>query len=80
MKAMFDRRARERDFKEGDLFLRWDAGREEKGKHGKFDNLWFGTLAIVEVKGNNTFVLQNLEGLYSTYPLNGRFLKHYIQY
>ena len=80
MKVLFDRRARERDFKEGDLVLRWDARREEKGKHGKFDNLWFGPLAIVEIKGNNTFVLQNLEGLYSTYPVNGRFLKHYIQY
>jgi len=80
MKSMFDKRDRERDFKEGDLVLRWDSKREEKGKHGKFDNLWFGPLAISEVKGNNTFVLQNLEGLYSTYPVNGRFLKHYIQY
>eukprot|EP00253_Pinus_taeda_P008689 PITA_08689 len=80
MKALFDRRARERDFNEGDLVLRWDARREEKGKHGKFDKLWFGPLAIAEVKGNNTFVLQNLEGLYSIYLVNGRFLKHYIQY
>jgi len=80
MKALFNRRARERDLKEGDLVLRWDARREEKGKHGKFEKLWFGPLAIAEVKGNNTFVLQNLEGLYSTYPVNGRFLKHYIQY
>ena len=36
MKVLFDRKARERDFKEGDLVLRWDARREEKGKHGKF--------------------------------------------
>ena len=57
MKTMFDRRPRERDFKEGDLVLRWNARREEKGKLGKFDNLWFGPLAIDEVKGNNTFVL-----------------------
>ena len=80
MKTMFDKRARERDFKEGDLVLRCDARREEKGKHHKFENLWFGPLAIAEVKGNNTFLLQNLEGLYSTYLVNGRFLKHYIQY
>eukprot|EP00253_Pinus_taeda_P030346 PITA_30346 len=79
MKVLFDRRARERDFKEGDVVLRWDTRREEKGKHGKFDNLLFGPLVIAEVKGNTTFVLQNLEGLYSTY-LNGRFLKHYIKY
>eukprot|EP00253_Pinus_taeda_P010010 PITA_10010 len=80
MKSLFDRRARERDFKEGDLVLRWDSRREDKRKHGKFDNLWFVPLAIDEVKGNNTFVLQNLEGLYSTYLVDGRFLKHYIQY
>jgi len=80
MKSMFDRRARERDFREGDLVLRWDSIREDKGKHGNFDNLWFVPLAIVEVKGNNTFVLQNIEGIYSTYPINGRFMKHYIQY
>jgi len=80
MKSLFDRRARGRDFKEGDLVLIWDSRREDKGKHGKFDNLWFGPLAILEVKGNNTFLLQNLEGQYSTYPANGRFLKHYIQY
>jgi len=77
---MFDRRARERDFKEGDIVLIWDSIREDKGKHGKFDNLWFGPLAIVEVKGNNTFVLQNLEEQYSTYHVNGIFLKHCIHY
>eukprot|EP00253_Pinus_taeda_P030989 PITA_30989 len=57
MKTLFDRRYRERDFEEGDLVLTWGAKREEKGKHGEFDNLWFGPLAIAEVKGNNTFVL-----------------------
>lgn len=80
VKSLFDRRARERDFKEGDLVLRWDSRREDKAKHGKFDNLWFGPLAIAEVKGNKTFVIQNIEGLYSNYLVNGRFLKHYIQY
>eukprot|EP00253_Pinus_taeda_P030493 PITA_30493 len=42
MKSLFDKKARERDFREGDLVLRWDSRREEKRKHGKFDNLWFG--------------------------------------
>jgi len=76
MKTLFDRRARERDFKDGDLVLRWDSRRGENEKHGKFNNLWFGPLAIAEVKGNNTFVLRNREGLYSNYPINGRLLKH----
>lgn len=80
MKSLFDIRAREREFKEGDLVVRWDSKKEEKRKNVKFDNMWFGPLAIAEVKGNNTFVLQNLEGLYSTYLVNERFLKHYIQY
>lgn len=44
-----------------DLVLRWDARREEKGKHGKFDHMWFGPFKIVEVLENNTFVLQNLD-------------------
>lgn len=50
MKRIFERRARERDFKESDLVLRWDSRRERKGKHGKFNNLWFGPLAIAELK------------------------------
>ena len=48
MKILFDRRARERDFKEGDLVLRWDSRREGKGKNGKFGNLWFGPLALLK--------------------------------
>ena len=39
MKSLFDGKARERDFKEGDLVLRWDARREERGTHVKFHNL-----------------------------------------
>jgi len=80
MKSLFDRKVRERDFNKGYLVLRWDARREDKGKHGKFDNFWFGPFSIVEVKGNNTFILQNLEGQYFPLPVNGKYLNHYIQY
>ena len=80
MKEIFDRKARERKFKKGHLVLRWDTRREDKGKHAKFDNLWFGPFKIVEVKGNNTFILHNLEGEYSSLLANGKYLKHYIQY
>lgn len=79
MKILFDKKARERDFREGDLVLRWDTRREDKGKHGKFENFWFGSFSIAEIKGNNTFILQNLEGQYSSLSINGRYLKHYIQ-
>lgn len=41
MKILFDRKDRERYFKQGDLVLRWDTRREEIGNHGKFNNLWF---------------------------------------
>ena len=75
MKSIFNRKARE-----GDLVLRRDARREDKGKHGKFDNIWFGPFSIAEVKGNNTFILKKLEGQFSSLPVNGRFLKHYIHY
>ena len=80
MKSMFDRKAKERYFKEGDLVLRWDERREDKGKHGKFDNLWFWTFSFANLKGKNTFILQNLEGQYSSLPINGKYLRHYIQY
>jgi len=34
MKALFDRREKDRDFLPGDSVLRWDARREEIAKHG----------------------------------------------
>ena len=37
MKSIFDRKAREIMFQNGDLVLRWDTRKEDKGKHGKFD-------------------------------------------
>ena len=40
MKSIFDRKAKEILFQAGDLVLRWDTRREDKGKHGKFDPLW----------------------------------------
>jgi hypothetical protein len=42
MKEMFDKRTKERNFMTRDLVLKWDARREAKGNHGKFDNLWLG--------------------------------------
>ena len=39
MKNIFDQRAKERKLQIGDMVLRWDVRRAEKGKHGKFDPL-----------------------------------------
>ena len=53
------------------MVLRWDARKEEKGKHGKFDNLWFGPFLVSKVFENNTFILQSLEGEELSSPMNG---------
>ena len=39
IKEKFDRKVKENTFSCGDMVLRWDARKEQKGKHGKFDNL-----------------------------------------
>ena len=71
MKYLFDQHAKYRNLQVGDLVLRWDIHRAEKGKHGKFDPLWFGPFKIVEQGGNNTFKLENLQGDFLDAPLNG---------
>ena len=79
MKSLFDRKARESDFRQGDLVLRWDVRREDKGKHGKFDCLWQGPYVIYGYKGNNAFFLREIDVLdLPGGPVNGRMLKHYI--
>ena len=40
MKNIFDRKVKTDDFQLGDSVLKSDARNEDKGKHGKFDNLW----------------------------------------
>ena len=67
-------------FQTRDLVLRWDTRREEKGKHGKFDRLWYGPYKISEVGSNNTFMLENLDGEAVEFIVNGQYLKHYFQH
>ena len=74
IKKSFDKRVKENHFFPNDLVLRWDARRDEKQKHGKFDHMWLGPFRIVRSLDNNTFVLQNLEGDEFAGPDNGHFL------
>ena len=79
VKGTFDRKAKADVFKAGDLVLKWDAARQNKGQHGKFDALWTGPYMIAEVCNNNTFVLYHLDGeILAGGPFNGRFLKIYF--
>ena len=71
MKSIFDRKEKEVLFQAGDLVLRWDTRREDKGKHGKFDPLWYGPFKISEARSNNTFILEYLDGEPVQLPVNG---------
>jgi hypothetical protein len=79
MKENFDKKAKEDVFQTRDLVLKWDAYRQDKGKHGKFDTLWNGPFIISQVMQKNTFLLHNLEGneVFGG-PVNGSFLKTYF--
>jgi hypothetical protein len=62
MKAVFDKKSKEREFIPRDLVLKWEAKKEYVGKHGKFYHLWFGPFKIVAIEGRNSFSLENLNG------------------
>jgi hypothetical protein len=67
------------DFQLGDLVLKWDAPKQDKGKHDKFEALWMGPFKISNVFSNNTFKLQNMENEeVFCGPVNGHFLKTYF--
>ena len=61
----------------GNVVLKWDSRREEKGKCGKFENLWKGPYIIHTERGHNDFFLKELNGedLYRG-RVNGSILKH----
>jgi len=80
VKKTFDKKTKKKtSFKARYLVPRWDAIREDKSKHGKFDNLWFCPFKIAKVLNNNTFILQNLDDTEIFGGLvNWWFLKHYF--
>jgi hypothetical protein len=76
IKQAFNRRVKKKEFEIGDLVFKWDAPRQDKGKHSKFDALWIGPFKISDIFSNNTYGLQDLEGeeVFNN-PVNGHFLK-----
>jgi hypothetical protein len=58
------------------MVFKWDAPRQDKGNHNKFESIWIRPFKISEVFLNNTYRLQDLEGEeYFNGLVNGHFLK-----
>jgi hypothetical protein len=79
MKALFNHKAKDRESLPGDLVLKWDARREDSEKHGKFDHIWYGPFKVSLSEGKNLFLLEILDGKIFNAPVNGHYLKHYMQ-
>eukprot|EP00253_Pinus_taeda_P019486 PITA_19486 len=78
IKKIYDRKAKVDKFQLDDVVLKWDARNEEKGKHGKFENLWKGPFKIATYRGQNAFLLKEMNGEDCPGgPINGRLLKQY---
>jgi len=78
IKNIYDQKAKPYDFQIDDVVLRWDARNEDKGKHGKFDNLWKGPYKIAAYRGPNAFLLKEMNGdECPSGSVNGRLLKRY---
>ena len=79
IKKIYDKKAKADEFQIDDVVLRWDARNEDKGKHGKFENLWKGPYKIAAYRGQNAFMLKEMDGQDCTGgPVNGRLLKRYF--
>ena len=72
MKSLFNKKSKDMEFIPGDLVLKWEARKEDAGKHGKFDHLWFIPFKLAVVEGKNSFSLENLNGEILEAPINGR--------
>ena len=80
VKESFEKKVKKDTFSFGDAILRWDAWKDEKGRHGKLDNLWLVPFTITKIFLNNTFVLQNLNGDEVAGPVNWWLLKYLQTY
>jgi hypothetical protein len=79
MKALFNHKAKDKEFIPGDLVLKWDARKEDSAKNGKFDHIRYGPFKVTVLEGKNSFLLENLDGKILSAPINGCYLKHYMK-
>ena len=78
MKHLYEKRDIERKFEIGDMILMWNAKLEDKGKHGKFDQIWLGTYCICDTNGEDSYFLKDLTRDILQLPVHGQFLKRYF--
>ena len=78
MKKSFDKKAKLRIFREGDLVLKRDANREKIGRHSKFDALWSAPYMIISCKKANAFQLRRPNGEILPILVNGIYLKSHF--
>ena len=79
MKALFNHKAKDREFLPSDLVLKWEARKDDAGKHGKFDQIWCGLYKITASNGKNAFSLENIDRKILNAPINGHYLEHFMQ-
>ena len=60
IKKIYDRKPKVDKFQVDDVVLKWDARNEEKGKNGKFENLWKGPFKIAAYRRQNAFLLKEI--------------------
>eukprot|EP00253_Pinus_taeda_P025533 PITA_25533 len=62
IKMIYDEKIKVDKFQLEDVVLQWDARNEDKGKYGKFENLWKGPYKIATYRGQNVFLLKEMDG------------------
>eukprot|EP00253_Pinus_taeda_P003287 PITA_03287 len=78
IKKIYDRKAKADKFQLEEVVLKWDARNEDKGKHGKFENLWKDPFKISAYRCQNAFLLKEMsEEECLGGPVNGRLQKRY---
>jgi hypothetical protein len=71
MKALFDQKAKDREFIPSNLVLKWESRKEDARKHGKFDPIWSSPYRILALEGKKLWLLENLDGDILNAPVNG---------